>query len=528
MKKIYINGDFITLENDDIEVIETENDKIIKTGSKAEIIGLEDNNTEIIDLKGNTLMPSFIDAHSHIFALAKSLMQISIDGLTSIEEIKNCLVKYKKENKTNEWIIVNGYDNNILKNRQHITKQELDEIFPATPVIIENKSRHSSIVNSKALEKLGITKTTANPEGGRIFFDTGLLEENAFIDSLKKIPLPRIEEIINAFKEAQKIYASHGITTAQEGVITNELVKIYNLLANKKEIFLDIVSYMDYKNVYEIKKGYSEYINKYKNNFKIGGIKIFLDGSPQAKTAWLREAYANEPEYYGYRIIKDEDLEEILEKTKESNLQILAHCNGDKAVEQYINAIKKVSGLKRPVMIHAQLLGLDQLADVKKYNILPSFFISHIYYFGDIHIKNLGINRAEHISPASSSLKQNILFSFHQDTPVIEPDMFETIWCAVNRTTKADKVLGEEEKISVLEAIKAVTINAAYQYGEEEIKGSLKPGKKADFIIVDKNPLKVAKDELRNIKILKTIKDGEVIWKNIRNLRTFLKIPIFT
>ena len=164
-------------------------------------------------------------------------------------------------------------------------------------------------------------------------------------------------------------------------------------------------------------------------------------------------------------------------------------------------------------MIHAQLLGLDQLPDVKKYNIIPSFFISHIYYFGDIHIKNLGMKRAEHISPAGSSLKKNILFTFHQDTPVIEPDMFETIWCAVNRTTRDGKVLGEDEKISVLEAIKTVTINAAYQYGEEEIKGSLKAGKNADFIIVDKNPLKVAKDVLRNIKILETIKDGKVIWK---------------
>ena len=351
-------------------------------------------------------MPSFIDAHSHIFALAKSLMQISIDGLTSIEEIKNCLDKYKKENRTNEWIIVNGYDNNILKNREHITKQELDEIFPDTPVIIENKSRHNGIANSEALEKLGITKTTADPEGGRIIFDKGLLEENAFIDSLKKIPLPKIEEIINAFKEAQEIYLSHGITMAQEGVITNELAKIYKLLADMHEIFLDVVAYMDYRNVDEIKKEYSKFINKYNNNFKIGGIKIFLDGSPQAKTAWLREAYANEPEYYGYRIMKDEDVEEILENSKESNLQILAHCNGDKAAEQYINAIKNISGLKRPVMIHAQILGLDQLPDVKKYNIIPSFFISHIYYFGDIHIKNLGMKRAEHISPAGSSLKK--------------------------------------------------------------------------------------------------------------------------
>ena len=213
-------------------------------------------------------------------------------------------------------------------------------------------------------------------------------------------------------------------------------------------------------------------------------------------------------------ILKNVDnVEEILENSKESNLQILAHCNGDKAAEQYINAIKNISGLKRPVMIHAQILGLDQLPDVKKYNIIPSFFISHIYYFGDIHIKNLGIKRAEHISPAGSSLKHNILFTFHQDTPVIEPDMFETIWCAVNRKTKEGKVLGENEKISVLEAIKAVTINVAYQYGEENIKGSLKVGKNANMIIINKNPLKIDKDEIKDIKILETIKDGKNIWK---------------
>ena len=514
MKKIYINGDFITLENDNIEALATENDKIIKTGSKAEILEVADANTEIVDLKGNTLMPSFIDAHSHIFALAKSLMQISIDGLTSIEEIKNCLDEYKKENRTNEWIIVNGYDNNILKNREHITKQELDEIFPDIPVIIENKSRHNGIANSKALEKLGITKTTADPECGKIIFDKGLLEENAFINSLKKIPLPKIEEIMNAFKEAQEIYASHGITMAQEGVITNELAKIYKLLADKHEIFLDIVAYMDYKNVDEIKKEYSEFINKYNNNFKIGGIKIFLDGSLQAKTAWLREAYINEPEYYGYRIMQDEDVAEILENSQKNNLQILAHCNGDKAGEQFINGIKKVDGLERPVMIHAQTLGIDQLKEVKQNNIIPSFFISHVYYYGDIHIKNLGMKRAEHISPAGSSLKENILFTFHQDTPVIEPDMFETIWCAVNRITKEGNLLGKDEQIPVLEAIKAVTINSAYQYGEEKLKGSIKEGKQADLIIIDKNPLKIDKHDIKNIKILETIKNGKTIYKS--------------
>ena len=165
------------------------------------------------------------------------------------------------------------------------------------------------------------------------------------------------------------------------------------------------------------------------------------------------------------------------------------------------------------MQVHQRNIHLYQLKDIKKYNIIPSFFIGHVYYFGDIHIKNLGEERAEHISPAGSSLKENILFTFHQDTPVTIPNMFETIWCAVNRKTKEGVVLGETEQIPVLEAIKAVTINSAYQYGEENLKGSIKEGKKADLIILDKNPLKIDKDDIKNIKILETIKDGKTIYK---------------
>ena len=258
---------------------------------------------------------------------------------------------------------------------------------------------------------------------------------------------------------------------------------------------------MDVNSLDEIEKTTKDYMQNYKNNLKIGGIKIFLDGSPQARTAWLRTPYEGEAEYCGYGTMKNEKLDKILQIAKEKKLQVLAHCNGDKAGEQFINGIKKVDGLERPVMIHAQTLGIDQLKEVKQNNIIPSFFIGHIYYFGDIHIKNLGIKRTEHISPAGSSLKHDILFTFHQDTPVINPNMFETIWCAVNRITKRGNLLGKDEPIPVLEAIKAVTINSAYQYGEEKLKGSIKEGKQADLIIIDKNPLKIDKHDIKNIMI---------------------------
>ena len=186
MKKIYINGDFITLEKNEIEGVVIENDKILKTGNKDEVLNLVDKDTEVIDLKGRTMMPSFIDAHSHIFGLAKQFLEVSIDDAKSITDIKNKLKEYKKHNQTDDWIIINGYDINELKEKRHITKQELNEIFPDIPVIIENKSRHNGIANSKALEKLGISEKTKNPEGGRIIYETGYLEESAFINSLKK------------------------------------------------------------------------------------------------------------------------------------------------------------------------------------------------------------------------------------------------------------------------------------------------------------------------------------------------------
>ncbi len=209
-------------------------------------------------------------------------------------------------------------------------------------------------------------------------------------------------------------------------------------------------------------------------------------------------------------------LRKTLECAYEEKLQILAHCNGDKAAEQYIKAIKdtnkNIQEIK-PVLIHGQLLGVDQLKEVKEYGIIPSFFIAHIYHWGDVHIKNFGIERANKISPAGSTVKNNIKFTFHQDAPVIEPNMFETIWCAVNRKTKEGIILGKEEKISVIDAIKAVTINSAYQYSEEDIKGSIKEGKLADLIIIDKNPLKIDIDDIRNIKVLETIKEGVTIIK---------------
>lgn len=528
MKKILYNADFITLDsaNQNIEAILINNGKIEKVGKEKEVLALKDSKTEAIDLSKKTVMPSFIDAHSHFFAVANDLSQVNLNNCKSFDDIQNSILSYVKQKgiKSNEWIIANNYDNNNLQKGRNITKEELDKAFPSNPIVLKHKSGHSGVLNSKGLQMLNITENTANPDGGKIDKKdgklTGYLEENAFIENIKKIPMASEIELLNNIKLAQEKYASYGITTVQEGYLTKELIPIYKKIIENKVLSLDVVAYIDEKSEGIVGEEFANYIKQYKNNFKIGGYKIFLDGSPQGRTAWMRTPYANDENYYGYGTMTDKEIERIIEKAYNNNLQLLAHCNGDMAAEQYILCIQKLNkniAKIRPVLIHGQLLGVDQLEDIKELGIIPSFFIAHTYYWGDVHIKNFGLQRAEKISPAGSSSKKQIVYTFHQDSPVIEPNMFETIWCAVNRKTRQGIALGTDERISVIEAIKAVTINSAYQYFEESTKGSIKEGKIADLIVVDKNPLKVDRNELRNIKVLETIKDGQTIYKTSCN-----------
>ena len=454
-------------------------------------------------------MPAFIDTHSHFAAVANEFLQVSLTNCTNFKEIQSKLLQYKMDNQIpdGKWIIARGYDFNWLKEKRNITKNEIDEVLPNNPVVIKNQSEHNGIMNSFALRELNITNDTDSPIGGKIEKInnelTGYLEENAFIENLKRVPMPRIDELQNAFLKAEQKYASNGITTAQEGFLTKELLNIYSSIFSSSKMNIEIIAYVDKNILKEVEKNFSKNIKKYNNNLKINGIKIFLDGSPQAKTAWVRKPYEGEESNYGYGTMNDAQVLEAIETAYNKQMQILAHCNGDKAIEQYIKAIKSTKKeIKRirPVLIHGQLMGLDQLKDIKDLEIIPSYFVAHTYYWGDIHIKNLGIERANNISPTNSTKKQNIIFTLHQDSPVIEPNMLETIWCAVNRKTLEGKTIGEMEKIEVLDAIKAVTINAAYQYFEEKQKGSIKEGKYADLIILDKNPLKVKKEEIKKLK----------------------------
>ena len=497
--------------------------RIAAVGSREEVLAQTSPAARRIDLADSVLLPAFIDPHSHFSACANGLLQASLDEAASFSEVEETIRAYIERNRVpaGKWVLGKGYDHNRLAEQAHPTRELLDKAAPNNPVLLQHQSGHVGVANTAALELLGITPDTPSPEGGRIEVKdgrlTGYLEENAFIQALQKAPMPTPQELADAFDRAQTLYAGYGIATVQEGMFTRQLAPLYKGLLLGR-LRLDLVGYADFADAGALKREFAAHVGRYHQRFKLGGYKIFLDGSPQGRTAWMLEEYPGSGGYRGYPTLPDETVRRALAASADEGMQLLAHCNGDAACAQYLAALETAAregvdlAAMRPVMIHAQLLGRDQLPAVKRLGVIPSFFVAHVYHWGDIHWENLGPDRADRISPAGSAAELGIPFTFHTDAPVIPPDLLETVWCAANRVTRSGRLLGAEERVDVQTALEAVTANAAFQYFEERDKGTLSPGKRADLVILDRDPMAVPPEELRELRVLETWKDGVPIF----------------
>lgn len=501
--KLFYNGVILTMQTKWSEqAMLIERGRILAVGSNEQLLALAPD-AEKIDLQGKTILPGFIDAHSHLSSYANAFLQASLEQAGSFEEIVEQLNIFAAANvrEPGQWLIANGYDHNRLRERAHPTKQLLDAAFPEIPVVLQHQSGHFGVFNSAALAALGLTGTDRS----------GYLEENEFVTAVKKMPMPAPAQMLDAYRKALARYASYGITTVQEGMMVSQMLPLYQMLLHQDALTLDVVGYPQLADAQLFYDTLSSCAEGYCHGFRLGGYKIILDGSPQGRTAWMKTPYVGTKDCYGVSTMTGEQVRAALQTAVKDNRQLLAHCNGDAAAEQLLTeaeALVDPAALAaiRPVIIHAQLLEPEQLPRVKALGFLPSFFVAHCYYWGDVHIQNFGRERAGKISPARSALDRGVRFTFHQDTPVIEPDMLQTVWCAVNRKTKNGVVL--EEQIPVWDALKAVTIHAAYQYGEEQTKGSLEAGKQADFVILEQNPMTVRPEKIKDIAVLQTYQAG--------------------
>ncbi|MFT5136129.1 MAG: putative amidohydrolase YtcJ [Arenicella sp.] len=540
---IYINGNVITIDdkNPHAEAMATKHGLIIAVGSTKEIFDFKGPLTSVIDLNNKTIVPGFIDAHSHFAgvgtqAIVANLLPAPDGPVNTIEDLQESLRDFMKTSpivKNYDVVIGFNYDDSQLKEKRHPNRHDLDAVSTDIPIVVMHQSGHLGAYNSKALALMGITSETPDPDGGVIEREadgktpSGVMQENAhFMIFFKMIPKFSQEDLVTLYKAGEHSYIANGFTTVQEGKTDLATLNALPEIAASIGFDIDIISYPDLAALENNPILHGDLMSReYTNGFRIGGVKLTFDGSPQGKTAWFTEPYFEPPagqstSYSGYPAFTDEEALKWLSLAYENKWQVLVHTNGDAAVDQLIRLVETIQktrnlGDHRTVMIHGQFTRKDQINKLKALGIFPSLYPMHTFYWGDWHRDSVaGLARAENISPTGWLIKESMPFTIHSDAPVTFPNSMRILDSAVNRVTRTAKVLGKEHRLSPLEALKAITLWAAYQNFEETSKGSIEVGKQADFVILDQNPLSIDPMSIKSIKILNTINNGKTIFTN--------------
>ncbi len=537
---IYHSGNIITIDDakPKAEAVAVSEGKILAVGSNQEILGLKGSETHLLDLRGSTMLPGFVDAHGHVMAgglqaLSANLLAPPDGEVRDIASLQQTLRDWMENNaeavEKIKLVVGFGYDNAQLAELRHPTRDDLDEVAKDLPIVLVHQSGHIISVNSSALEVGEITAQTANPTGGVIRRGedgkepNGVLEETAAFPLLLKL-LGRVgAEGSKVFLTAgTELWARFGYTTAQDGRSMPNAVATMKAVAEAGGLNIDVVSYPDVLVDRELIK--REYSPTYRNRFRVAGAKLTIDGSPQGFTAWRDRPYYKPvgnypPGYLGYPAATAEQVGDAIDWAFANDLQIITHSNGEASSDQliaFIGAAQAKYGAadRRPVLIHGQFLREDQVDSLKSLGIMPSLFPMHTFYWGDWHREHtVGPLLADNISPTGWCLKRGMKFTSHHDAPVAFPDSMRVLDATVTRRSRSGDIIGPAQRVDVMTALKAMTIWPAWQHFEEDAKGSIEVGKLADFVILDQDPTAVDPEELDQIRVLETIKEGVSVFK---------------
>ena len=539
---IFFGGDILTMVSEEpkyAEALVVRGEEIAFVGDKESSLSYADENTEFIDLQGQALLPGFIDPHSHVYGVGLQAMVANLlpppDGQAkTVDDLVRLLSEARSDPRYKPFIdstgLIMGFGYDDAELDRYPLAADLDKVSTDQPVIIIHTSGHLSVVNSAAMTLFGINADSKDPQGGVIrrkpasMEPNGVLEENAHFSVLFSV-MSRFDDQLqdNMLKAGQQLYAKYGYTTVQEGRASQQAYDTIVRAAEQNELMLDVVAYVDLVSSSAVMAS-SFLSNDYRNRFRIGGVKLNFDGSPQGKTAWLTEPYfrppSGQPETYaGYPTFSDEQANQHIETAFENNWQVLTHANGDAAIEQFINAVaaaieKHGKADRRTVLIHGQTIRQDQIDRLKDLDIFPSLYPMHTFYWGDWHAESvLGQPRADFISPTHAARDAGLMFSTHHDAPVALPSSFRVLDATVNRTTRTKKILGKDQRVDPYTALRAMTAWPAHQYFEEDSKGSLKVGMQADLVILNANPLKIPREDLINLVVIETISHGETVYQ---------------
>ena len=535
---IISGGPIVTMQGDQpvtVEAIVVDDGRIAYVGSKAEALKRQGPGTVLKDLGGRTLMPGFIDGHAHAMqfgaqAIGANLLAPPDGTVKTIDDVVEKLKAFGAgpDVALTGWIFGTGYDDSLLG--RHPTREDLDKVSTTVPVMATHISGHFAAVNSAGLKALGYDASTPNPPGGVIRREAdgrtpnGVLEELAAIPNMARVLSPTTQEGRDLFlKRGLELAKSYGYTTANEGRMFAPMQPQIVDAAGRGLLDIDLIGWMDYTGKSELDGGYSP---TYANHYRLGGLKITLDGSPQGRTAWRTTPYLLPPDgqkagYLGYPAIADtKQVEAYLDEAYTKGWPVKVHANGDAAIDQLFEALRPVvakHGVKpgQVILVHGQFIRPDQVRELKSLGIFPSMFPMHTFYWGDWYMKIVGPEQANRISPMHSILGTGLHATSHTDAPVALPNLMQVVWATVNRTSRSGAVIGADERVTPYQAMQMVTIWGAEQFGERTDKGSLEAGKRADLVVLSDNPITIDPAKLNQIVVLETVKDGKTVW--VRN-----------
>jgi hypothetical protein len=539
---VYSGGDLLTMAGAEpayAEALAVRDGKILAVGTRAEVAKAAGSGAAQVDLAGKTLVPGFIDAHSHLLNYADSLVQADLNpppigGVTKLADIVAALQKLKTDLKAGpgDVLIGQGYDQDMLEEKRHPTAADLDAAFPENPVIVVHASGHMLVANSLAFKAASIDASTPDPEGGTILRKPGGREPQGLVQEMGMYPFQpmlkgaRTPEVdLDLVKRAVAHYAANGYTTASESLVLGEKMAVIQAAADAGAFTIDVIALPAFTMATELVGTGKIKWGEYRNGLKYAGLKIAVDGSPQGKTAYLTRPYLTpvpgcKTDCRGFPNLTQAQVDQLVLLTYKNGVQMFSHCNGDAAVDMMITGHENAEKVlatpgkdRRTIIIHSQIMRPDQLDAYAKLGLLPTFFTNHVYYWGDVHYANLGPERAAFISPLASAFKLGIRATNHTDAIVTPVDPMFLLWTSVNRVTREGRLLGEAERVTPYRGLQALTVNAAYEYFEEASKGTLEAGKRADFVVLDKNPLKVEPMAIKDIRVVETLKDGKRVYR---------------
>ncbi len=526
------NGHIVTMDGAHrvASALAVRDGKILVVGDDGSLAGCATSRTQVIDLHGQTVLPGLIDVHTHAMEWVKSLLSGEIDtgypAVHSISEITQAVARRASAISPAKWVVGGGWDDAKLAERRYITRQDLDAASAGHPVYLKHVSGHLGVANSAALKLAGVNKDTRDPQGGVIERDasgepTGILKDTAM--GLVAGLLPKEPSDINerAAEVVSEKAAEVGLTTIHDIYITAEEMRGYQeahrrgSLKIRVQMSPRIGSMEDAQKLAQmgVHTGFGDDV------LKFGAAKMFADGGMGARTiAIYPPGVIGEPDNLGVLRWAPADMQKAHMLAASAGWQLETHAIGDRAIDEVLDSyavvIQKL-GLKdhRFRIVHAGISTPAVQKRLRELNVMVDGNPPFVYWIGSWFAK-YGAERVRWCYPAKSYIENRIIEAAGSDVPVTPLSPWWGIWSAVvRRELQSSQILAPEERISVEQALTLYTRNGAYAGFEEDRKGTLEAGKLADFIVVDRDVLSVASDELKDVKVLETFVGGRRVYE---------------